>query len=91
MPACQAAADCAIPNNAVQLADESHFSCDDGACASDTLESSVEVSAPPKLTSYALGGHVDVTITVAGPLPTQAWVANLRVCMSGTARASVGF
>lgn len=67
------------------------LACDDGACASDTLESSVEVSAPPKLTSYALGGHVDVTITVAGPLPTQAWVANLRVCMSGTARASVGF
>jgi hypothetical protein len=67
------------------------LACDDGECASDTLASSVEVAAPPNLVAYAMGGHVHVTVSVAGPLPPTAWVANLRVCMSGTAGASVPF
>jgi hypothetical protein len=67
------------------------LTCDDGACASSSLETSIEVSAPPNLTNYALGGHVVITITLEGELPPEMWVANLKVCMSGTARISAGF
>jgi hypothetical protein len=67
------------------------LSCDDGACASNTLHTSVDVPAPPNLVKYALGGHVQITITVEGDLPAVPWVANLKVCMSGTAHIAAGF
>lgn len=66
------------------------IACDDGACASDTMSSSVHVTAPPRLTDYALGGAMKITLTVSGDLPKNDWSANLRVCMSGSAKVAIG-
>src|SRR5262249_16978953 len=66
------------------------IACDDGACASDTLTSSVHVTAPPRLTDYALGGAMNITLTVSGKLPKNDWAANVKVCLSGSARVAIG-
>jgi hypothetical protein len=77
-----------ITSNGLPPADV--IACDDGACASSTLTSSVHVTAPPRLTDYAIGGAMTVTLTVSGDLPKNDWAANVKVCLSGSARVAVG-
>jgi hypothetical protein len=65
--------------------------CDGGACASDTMTTEVSEVAPPNLTDYALAGKVQVRITMTGAaLPTSAWTANVKMCLSGSAHVAVG-
>jgi hypothetical protein len=78
-----------IESNGLPPADV--IACDDGECASDTLTSTVHVTAPPRLTDYALGGAMKITLSVSGDLPKTDWAANLRVCLSGSAKVAIGF
>jgi len=65
------------------------ITCDDGACASDTKETTIDLVPPANLMAYALGGKMTVSVTVEGPLPKESWTANVKICLSGSAKLSI--
>jgi hypothetical protein len=67
------------------------LACDGGACASSTKETTVAIDAPDNLIDYALNGTMKIALSVSGPLPTSDWMANVQVCLSGTAQLKIGF
>lgn len=64
--------------------------CENGDCASTSMETELAVEGTPLLNSYIAGHKLQVTVIVTGPLPTNDWTANLSICMSGSAKLSFG-
>jgi hypothetical protein len=64
-------------------------SCEDYACASDTMESTVAETPPQGIMDVIESGQVELEVRMTGDLPEEDWVVDIEVCVSGKARAAI--
>jgi len=63
--------------------------CEHGSCASPTRESAIAIDTPADLIDYLTTGPAEIKIEMTGALPTETWVADIEICLSGSARLTV--
>jgi hypothetical protein len=63
--------------------------CEDYACASDGMTSTLADAPPSDVNPILRERNISLDVVMTGALPTEEWVVDLEVCITGAAKASL--